>query len=309
MNTNIQLRANCGDYSATTQESDALSRRELPRTRVFGFIRAMTGPVQGLRHPIQDRFVIGRSEDADLFLLDGGVSRRHAQLVPEQNGRVVLVDMDSANGVYVEGERSSCHVLSPGDRFSIGSSSFVFESSIPDRTATTPTPPSPPGLLADIIEYRKLRLQKMRGTSLGTAARLRFTLLETRLSPAPHTTHTLRRFRRFACRLAVTLRDPSGGRVDATVLDISAEGARLDLADPSLEVGQWIQIVLSSGDNSTSIALGACIRWNDGHNIGVMFAGGPRVAPAQSPARHDTVDMSVVDLQAAIAATRSRFFA
>ncbi len=309
MNTKILRQANCGNYDANSSESNTLARREQPHRRVFGFIRATLGPVQGLRHPIQDRLIIGRSDDADLFLLDRGVSRRHAQLVPEQNGRVVLVDMDSANGVYVEGSKTSCHVLSPGDRFSIGNSSFVFESSKPDHARPTPNPASPPRLLADIIEYRNLRLQRMRGTRLRTAERLRFTLLETRLSPPAEQAGELRRFRRFSCRLPVALRDATGNRVNTTVADISAEGAKLELADPSLEVGQWVQLVLSNDSGSTSVALGACIRWNDGDRIGVMFAGAPKSEQLDSPVRHPTVDLSASDLQAAIAATKARFFA
>jgi hypothetical protein len=52
-------------------------------------------------------FVIGRESDCDLVLEDPRVSRHHAQLEVLDDGRVVLRDLESANGTYVGEERIS----------------------------------------------------------------------------------------------------------------------------------------------------------------------------------------------------------
>jgi hypothetical protein len=64
--------------------------------------------------------VIGRSAGCKIVLDDNGVSRRHARLeVSEQ--RVLLEDLDSANGVLVNGERiEGSRTLAHGDHVLIG---------------------------------------------------------------------------------------------------------------------------------------------------------------------------------------------
>lgn len=50
-------------------------------------------------------FVIGREADCDLVLDDPRVSRHHVQLEVLDDGRVVLRDLGSANGTYVDDRR------------------------------------------------------------------------------------------------------------------------------------------------------------------------------------------------------------
>lgn len=50
-------------------------------------------------------FVIGREADCDLVVDDPRASRRHAQLEVQPDGRVVLRDLDSANGTFVDDRR------------------------------------------------------------------------------------------------------------------------------------------------------------------------------------------------------------
>ncbi len=65
-------------------------------------------------------FVIGRAEDADLTLKDPGVSRRHA-VIEEEGGKVLLRDLDSLNGVFVNDQKLRKVTLADGDRVSLGS--------------------------------------------------------------------------------------------------------------------------------------------------------------------------------------------
>jgi len=70
--------------------------------------------------------VIGRSKECDLQLQDPNTSRRHAEVRLEGSG-YWLVDLDSTNGLQVNGRRTSRAKLESGDRITIGSTDIVFE--------------------------------------------------------------------------------------------------------------------------------------------------------------------------------------
>lgn len=65
---------------------------------------------------------IGRHPSSDILLDDALVSRTHARLVVQDDGSLVIEDLHSANGVYVNGERLGRHAhrLCEGDRLLIG---------------------------------------------------------------------------------------------------------------------------------------------------------------------------------------------
>jgi len=80
---------------------------------------------------------IGRSSDNDLVLGDAGkgVSRMHAELRYEQ-GRYVIIDLNSQNGTWVNGERVQRGEVPPGAEVAIG----AYRLKIDDVSATTPAP-------------------------------------------------------------------------------------------------------------------------------------------------------------------------
>jgi hypothetical protein len=71
--------------------------------------------------------VIGRSPDADVVIASSDVSRRHAEILPEQGGWV-LVDLGSTNGVRLNDRAVGVPtLLTDGDVIEIGSAELVFE--------------------------------------------------------------------------------------------------------------------------------------------------------------------------------------
>lgn len=69
---------------------------------------------------VRDDYSIGRGPENTLRLTERNVSRRHATLVRE-NGRWVLVDLDSYNGSYINGQRvAGRQVLEDGDLIQLG---------------------------------------------------------------------------------------------------------------------------------------------------------------------------------------------
>jgi Protein of unknown function (DUF3662)/Inner membrane component of T3SS, cytoplasmic domain len=73
-----------------------------------------------------NRTVIGRSRDCDVVVSDPNVSRRHAEVRREDDGWAV-VDLDSTNGVKVNGRRVDHSPLRPGDHIRIGVTDLTFE--------------------------------------------------------------------------------------------------------------------------------------------------------------------------------------
>ena len=69
---------------------------------------------------------IGRAPDNGLALDDGRVSRYHARL-RARHGMLVLSDLDSTNGIRVNGVRVSEVALGVGDRIEIGSTILVVD--------------------------------------------------------------------------------------------------------------------------------------------------------------------------------------
>lgn len=96
------------------------------------FLLVLAGPQVGELHRLTPDLVtvIGRG-DADLRVRDDGVSRRHCSIQPRGRG-ALLVDLGSANGTFVDGERVGEKLLSNGDRFQIGTST-TFKFSIADE--------------------------------------------------------------------------------------------------------------------------------------------------------------------------------
>ena len=72
--------------------------------------------------------VIGRGDDADIRVDNPLVSRSHA-LLTFRGSRWVVEDLDSPNGLYVNGKRSSEHELEVGDRIELGRHVLIFEGS------------------------------------------------------------------------------------------------------------------------------------------------------------------------------------
>ncbi|GEC06153.1 ABC transporter ATP-binding protein [Streptomyces spinoverrucosus] len=67
---------------------------------------------------------IGRAEDNDLIVADLVVSRRHAELRAHADGTYEIIDLDSHNGTYLNGQRVTRAPVGPGDIIGIGHSAF-----------------------------------------------------------------------------------------------------------------------------------------------------------------------------------------
>lgn len=85
---------------------------------------ADSGPEKGQIIPVKDKIVIGRALECDLSILEPGLSRRHAELALVGD-ELVLTDLESSNGTYVNGEKIQEHQLKEGDVMQFDKVRFV----------------------------------------------------------------------------------------------------------------------------------------------------------------------------------------
>jgi hypothetical protein len=71
------------------------------------------------------RVLLGRSRECDIQVEDPNVSRRHAEL-RQEGSTYWIVDLDSTNGIEVNGKRVKRAKLESGDTFTVGSTEISF---------------------------------------------------------------------------------------------------------------------------------------------------------------------------------------
>jgi len=85
--------------------------------------------VNGVRHPLTaPGFTIGRASNADLRVNDPGISRIHAQIVvtgSDDSLRVKILDLNSTNGILVDGRKVTEAELGDGSRVDIGKTQML----------------------------------------------------------------------------------------------------------------------------------------------------------------------------------------
>jgi len=94
-----------------------ITRRSKPGNQVV-IIKSETQAGQNIA--VRDAVVLGRSAEADIVLDDPYASEFHMRLI-RQDGGIVLHDLGSTNGTYVNGRRVGSPItLSQGDAIQVG---------------------------------------------------------------------------------------------------------------------------------------------------------------------------------------------
>jgi len=117
------------ENGVSTEENEAISA--LPSGSALLVVRR--GPNVGARFLLDaDITVAGRHPDADIFLDDVTVSRRHAEFVRTANAFQVR-DLGSLNGTYFDGVRIDSALLSDGAEVQVGKFRLTFYASRADH--------------------------------------------------------------------------------------------------------------------------------------------------------------------------------
>lgn len=110
---------------------ERLHSRSLPETTMNSELFLVPRPASGQRESatrlkIGD-LIIGRTPLCDVYVPDPTVSRRHAMLSVAAQG-VIVTDLKSRNGTWINTERVGCVPVLPGDAICFGSVVFVISS-------------------------------------------------------------------------------------------------------------------------------------------------------------------------------------
>lgn len=92
----------------------AASKDRATLTIISGINAGQVFALDGTEH------VIGRGTDADLWLEDDGVSRRHARITCRSDGRYFVEDLGSTNGTFLGSQRVDICEMRPTDRIQLG---------------------------------------------------------------------------------------------------------------------------------------------------------------------------------------------
>jgi len=98
-----------------------------PGRRLPTHLRVTAGPQAGLRLPLGEAFLIGRTADAQLVLEDQYMSTRHAALTRTPKGYQVE-DLGSTNGTYLNDNRlMTPRPMGIGDTLRIGRTTMTLD--------------------------------------------------------------------------------------------------------------------------------------------------------------------------------------
>jgi two-component system cell cycle response regulator len=119
-----------GKMSAQVMEADDKTAVRAPASvsgeRSCPCLIVLSGRSVGCVFQLSERsYVIGRGEDAQIAIDDDGVSRRHVKLICYANSVVVLKDLGSTNGTFVNGEAVTTRALADGDRIQVGATAVL----------------------------------------------------------------------------------------------------------------------------------------------------------------------------------------
>jgi pSer/pThr/pTyr-binding forkhead associated (FHA) protein len=89
-------------------------------------LAAVDGPLIGQRYPVRATIELGRESASVPMSFDSGASRRHASVAPGPMG-VMVTDLNSTNGTFVNGQRVQTANAGPGDLIRVGATTFRVE--------------------------------------------------------------------------------------------------------------------------------------------------------------------------------------
>ncbi len=84
------------------------------------------GPDSGKVYEVAQAAILGRLDTNDIPVKDGKASREHAKIY-KQGEQYAIVDLNSSNGTFVNGEKITKRILKSGDEIAIGTVRLLFE--------------------------------------------------------------------------------------------------------------------------------------------------------------------------------------
>jgi hypothetical protein len=133
--------------AATVQRAAAVDDSGATKVRMAVprfVLRGVSGAAFGKTYPVPGPVVIGRQQDCDISVASEEISRRHAQVKPTADG-LLVEDLGSANGTYINGKRVQTGLMRPGEELRLDTIRFLLVAPGMEMPATqrAPAPAAP----------------------------------------------------------------------------------------------------------------------------------------------------------------------
>ena len=126
-------RADSGEFGRGG-DLDAELGQAVPSEKALAYMVLFVGEHPQRIYPIRTTSVlIGRADEAQVSVADASVSSQHARIMQNSQG-FEIVDLDSTNGTFVAGKRTSRSQLRNGDQVTVGNVELMF---LLDRPTST----------------------------------------------------------------------------------------------------------------------------------------------------------------------------
>ncbi|UXI69500.1 FHA domain-containing protein [Tahibacter amnicola] len=128
--------------TGTGEESDGRTRirQALPKY----MLRGVSGSTFGKTYALVGTMTVGRQQDCDISIPGDEISRHHAKLQVLPDG-VMVEDMGSANGTFINDKRVHSGVIKPGEELRLDTVRFLLMAPGMEvnKPAAAPPPPAP----------------------------------------------------------------------------------------------------------------------------------------------------------------------
>jgi pSer/pThr/pTyr-binding forkhead associated (FHA) protein len=113
-------------YGTTIEGAQTARDLALPIGRHIS-LEVIEGPRKGLNFNFEKgNIVIGRAQEADLFIEDSKISRKHCIIEAFARDLIYIADLASTNGTFINGMRVRSTKLKDKDRIQVGNTVLIF---------------------------------------------------------------------------------------------------------------------------------------------------------------------------------------
>lgn len=126
--------------SRPAASADDDGRTRVRQTLPKYILRGVSGPTFGKAHAVVGTMVIGRQADCDIAIPAEEISRQHVRLQASAEG-VIVEDLGSANGTFINNKRVHSGVLKPGEELRLDTVRFLLITPGTEPARNTLPPP------------------------------------------------------------------------------------------------------------------------------------------------------------------------
>ncbi len=121
------------DDDTKIASKEEIAKQPISKDRDRAYLIVLAGASVGEMYKIaKEQTIIGRGNQADIHVVDDGISRRHAEIV-HVGDKILVRDLGSTNGTFCNGDRVTEQSLKDGDKIQVGSTTilkFTFHDSL-----------------------------------------------------------------------------------------------------------------------------------------------------------------------------------